>query len=80
VDAKGTSWNICDGLLRLDATPPADADGWTGIEVPMSATAHHFAPGHCLRVQVSDGAPPLGPKHWHPRADRDGHQPHAGGY
>ena len=58
VDAKGTSWNICDGLLRLDATPPADADGWTEIEVPMSATAHRFSPGHHLRVQVPGGAHP----------------------
>jgi uncharacterized protein len=58
VDAKGTSWNICDGLLRLDGTRPAGADGWTEIEVPMSATAHCFAAGHRLRVQVSGGAHP----------------------
>lgn len=58
VDAKGTSWNICDGLRRLDGTLPTDADGWTEIEVPMSATAHRFAPGHRLRVQVSGGAHP----------------------
>ena len=58
VDAKGTSWNICDGLLRLDGTRPADADGWTDIEVPMSATAHRFAAGHRFRVQVSGGAHP----------------------
>jgi uncharacterized protein len=58
VDAKGTSWNICDGLLRLDGTRPADADGWTEIEVSMSATAHRFAAGHRLRVQVSGGAHP----------------------
>jgi len=58
VDAKGTSWNICDGLLRLDSTLPAAADGWTEIEVPMSATAHRFAAGHRLRVQVSGGAHP----------------------
>jgi uncharacterized protein len=58
VDAKGTSWNICDGLLRLDGTRLADADGWTEIEVPMSATAHRFAAGHRLRVQVSGGAHP----------------------
>jgi len=56
VDAKGMSWNICDGLLRLDGTRPADADGWTEIEVPMSATAHRFGAGHRLRVQVSGGA------------------------
>jgi uncharacterized protein len=58
VDANGTSWNICDGLLRLDGTRPADAYGWTGIDVPMSATAHRFAAGHRLRVQVSGGAHP----------------------
>jgi hypothetical protein len=58
VDPTGTSWNICDGLLRLDATRPADADGWTDIEVPMSATAHRFPAGHRLRVQVSGGAHP----------------------
>lgn len=58
VDAKGTSWNVCDGLLRLDGAPPAGADGWTEIEVRMSATAHRFAAGHRLRVQVSGGAHP----------------------
>ena len=58
VDAKGTSWNICDGLRRLNGTPRAGADGWTEIEVPMSATAHRFTPGHRLRVQVSGGAHP----------------------
>ncbi len=58
VDAKGTSRNICDGLLRLDGTRPADADGWTQIEVPMSATAHRVAAGHRVRVQVSGGAHP----------------------
>ena len=58
VDANGTSWNICDGLLRLDGTRLTDADGWTEIEVPMSATAHRFGAGHRLRVQVSGGAHP----------------------
>jgi putative CocE/NonD family hydrolase len=58
VDAKGRSWNICDGLLRLDGTRPADPGGWTEIEVAMSATAHRFAAGHRLRVQVSGGAHP----------------------
>jgi hypothetical protein len=58
VDARGRSWNICDGLLRLDGSRPADADGWTEIEVPMSSTAHRFASGHRLRVQVSGGAHP----------------------
>ena len=58
VDAKGTSWNVCDGLLRLDGMRPAGQDGWTEIEVPMSSTAHRFAAGHRLRVQISGGAHP----------------------
>jgi uncharacterized protein len=56
VDSEGISWNICDGLLRLDGARPADADGWTEIEVGISATAHRFPAGHRLRVQVSGGA------------------------
>ena len=58
VDANGASWNICDGLLRLDGSRPAGPDGWREIEVAMSATAHRFAAGHRLRVQVSGGAHP----------------------
>jgi uncharacterized protein len=58
VDAKGTSWNVCDGLLRLNGTRPAGQDGWTEIEIAMSSTAHRFAVGHRLRVQVSGGAHP----------------------
>ncbi len=62
VDPKGTSWNVCDGLTRLGAGPgPGGAgagDGWRDVTVPMSATAHRFAAGHRLRVQVSGGAHP----------------------
>jgi putative CocE/NonD family hydrolase len=58
VDVSGTSWNVCDGLLRLDGTRVADADGWTEIDVPMSSTAHRFRQGRRLRVQVSGGAHP----------------------
>jgi hypothetical protein len=64
VDPKGTSWNICDGLLRLGGEPGsgdggAGADGgWRDVTVPMSATAHRFGAGHRLRVQVSGGAHP----------------------
>jgi hypothetical protein len=57
VDSGGTSWNVCDGLLRLDGAGSAQ-DGWTEISVPMSSTAHRFAAGHRLRVQVSGGAHP----------------------
>ncbi len=58
VDASGTSWNVCDGLLRLDGSWAAGQDGWSEIEVPMSSTAHRFRPGHRVRVQVSGGAHP----------------------
>jgi putative CocE/NonD family hydrolase len=58
VDANGTSWNVCDGLLRLDGSRDTGADGWTAIVVPMSSTAHRFGAGHRLRVQVSGGAHP----------------------
>lgn len=53
VDAKGVSWNVCDGLVRV-----SDATEWSVLTVPMSATAHRFAAGHRLRVQVSGGAHP----------------------
>ena len=58
VDEKGTSWNVCDGLLRLDDGRATDDDGWSEIEVAMSSTAHRFGAGHRLRVQVSGGAHP----------------------
>lgn len=53
VDEKGTSWNVCDGLRRISG-----GAGRADIEVLMSATAHRFARGHRLRVQVSGGAHP----------------------
>jgi uncharacterized protein len=53
VDAGGVSWNVCDGLVRVSG-----GTGWTALTVPMSATAHRFAAGHRLRVQVSGGAHP----------------------
>ncbi|MBB5867931.1 putative CocE/NonD family hydrolase [Allocatelliglobosispora scoriae] len=50
VDEKGRSVNVCDGLLRISAGGR--------ITVPMSSTAHRFAPGHRIRLQVSGGAHP----------------------
>jgi uncharacterized protein len=54
VDPQWRSWNVTDGILRL--TPGALAE--EAVTVPMSATAHQFAPGHRLRLQVSGGAHP----------------------
>jgi putative CocE/NonD family hydrolase len=58
VDEKGTSWNVCDGLLRLDDAAERDESGWAAIDVAMSSTAHRFGAGHRLRLQVSGGAHP----------------------
>ncbi|WP_216592178.1 CocE/NonD family hydrolase [Verrucosispora sioxanthis] len=59
VDARGRSWNVCDGLVRLDPQRfPADGTGAVVVPVEMWPTAHRFAPGHRLRLQVSGGAHP----------------------
>jgi putative CocE/NonD family hydrolase len=52
VDPRGRSWNVCDGLVRVDA------GGWTDVTVPMSSTAYEFEAGHRLRLQVAGGAHP----------------------
>ncbi|MYV42260.1 CocE/NonD family hydrolase [Streptomyces sp. SID1328] len=54
VDPEGRSVNVCDGLGTTDASP----DATSRLAVPMSATAHHFAPGHRIRWQISAGAHP----------------------
>ncbi|GIJ23980.1 CocE/NonD family hydrolase [Micromonospora lutea] len=59
VDGRGRSWNICDGLVRLDPQRfSADHTGVVAVPVEMWPTAHRFAPGHRLRLQVSGGAHP----------------------
>ena len=43
VDSRGTSWNICDGLLRLGGNSDGPAEGagsWSDITVPMSGRAN----------------------------------------
>ena len=50
VDAQGRSLNVTDGFVRLTG-------GGRAI-VEMSHTAHRFAPGHRIRLQVSGGAHP----------------------
>ncbi|WP_330235053.1 CocE/NonD family hydrolase [Streptomyces sp. NBC_00566] len=68
VDAEGRSVNVCDGLGTL--TGPAHVPA--RITVPMSATAHRFAPGHRVRWQISAGAHPRyarNPGTGEPRAD-----------
>lgn len=59
VDRRGRSWNVCDGLVRV--TPGrfvADPAGVVRVPVTIWPTAHRFAPGHRLRIQISGGAHP----------------------
>ncbi|MEU4775036.1 CocE/NonD family hydrolase [Micromonospora sp. NPDC023644] len=59
VDRRGRSWNVCDGLVRVAPDRfPADAAGVVRVPVELWPTAHRFASGHRLRVQVSGGAHP----------------------
>jgi putative CocE/NonD family hydrolase len=55
VDPQGTSINICDGLQRvqLDVT-----GGPQRVTVELWPTAHRFAAGQRIRVQISSGAFP----------------------
>jgi uncharacterized protein len=54
VDEKGASINITDGILRLtDATEDPRR-----ITVELWPTAHRFATGHRIRLQVSSGSHP----------------------
>lgn len=59
IDAGGVSRNVCDALVRLTADEPArDADGSARVDFPLWPTAHRFAAGHRIRIQVSSGAHP----------------------
>ncbi len=58
VDPRGRSRNVCDGIIRHRPGASADGEEPETITVPMSATAHRFAAGHRLRLQVSGGAHP----------------------
>ncbi len=74
VDAKGRSWNVSDGILRVEpddgggVTTPAHpmwggaqrgADASVRVEVRMWPTALGLRPGECFRLQVASGAHPL---------------------
>jgi putative CocE/NonD family hydrolase len=59
VDGAGVSRNVCDGLQRVDPTvfEPAGNGTWR-VAVHLWPTAHRFAAGHRIRLQVSSGAHP----------------------
>ncbi|MFG2044312.1 CocE/NonD family hydrolase [Dactylosporangium sp. NPDC048998] len=54
VDEQGRSWNICDGLARAANNHDPDDP----VRVELWPTAHRFAPGRSVRVQISGGAHP----------------------
>ena len=57
VDPRGRSRNVCDGIIRCDALSALVRS--SAVTVPDgAATAHRFAGGHRLRLQVSGGAHP----------------------
>ncbi len=58
VDEKGTSTNICDGIVRMTSAAPAVADDIWKLNIRLHATAHCFLRDHRIRVQVSSGAHP----------------------
>lgn len=58
VDGTGDSWNVCDGIARLDASGRRSDDGSFVATVELLPTAVTFAAGQCIRVQVASGAHP----------------------
>ncbi len=59
VDSRGRSRNVCDGLRRVHLPDlPSHPDGVRTVEVDLWPTAHTFARGHRLRVQVASAAFP----------------------
>lgn len=59
VEPDGASLNVCDALIRLTpGEPPRDDDGVAVVRFELWPTAHSFARGHRIRVQVSSGAHP----------------------
>lgn len=64
VTPAGKSLNVCEGLLRLaPGKGEVQPDGTLRILIELWPTAYHFAPGHCLRLQVSSGAQPRWNRH-----------------
>jgi putative CocE/NonD family hydrolase len=58
VDPSGASWNVCDALQRVDPGHFEQvADSWR-VAFELWPTAHRFAGGHRIRLQVSSGAHP----------------------
>jgi uncharacterized protein len=60
VHPDGQSFNVCDGLQRIDPSMIAGhADEVFRVSIPVWPAGHRFAEGHRVRVQVSSGAHPV---------------------
>jgi uncharacterized protein len=58
VDRAGVSRNVCDGLRSVEPDGDIGEDGIAHVRVDLWPTAHRFAAGNRIRVQVSSGAHP----------------------
>jgi putative CocE/NonD family hydrolase len=60
VHPSGLSLNVCDAIARVspDGSAERGAGGVTRVDFSLWPTAHRFAAGHRLRLQVSSGAHP----------------------
>ncbi len=59
VDQTGASWNVCDALTRIAPGRFEEADdGTVRVHLDLWPTAHRFAAGHRIRLQISSGAHP----------------------
>ncbi len=65
VDPEGRSWNVASGVIRARYRSGMTKPVWLSpgqvvrLEVNLKATAHHFAPGHRIRLWVSSSDFPL---------------------
>ena len=65
VDPAGRSWNVANGVLRARYRRGMTTPVWftpgeaVRLEVSLKATAHHFAPGHRIRLWISSSDFPL---------------------
>jgi putative CocE/NonD family hydrolase len=70
VDSSGRSSNVCDALMRVaPGRFEPDADGARRVAFDLWPTAHRFAAGHRIRLQVSSGAYPR--YAWNPGTGED---------
>jgi putative CocE/NonD family hydrolase len=58
VDTEGRSYNITDQIQRLSAAEAGEAGEVRQVTLSLPDTAHTFAAGHRIRLQLSGGAFP----------------------